>query len=113
VGPDIRFEPSVVRRAVEAATGVDHARFIERLTEQIVEEAAKYPHPWSFMGAGRFLEDYLDPDLAETPSHARLVDAGLHGLAKSGALGVAMSVEILSPFERERLAALGHERAIP
>ena len=104
VGPDYRFEPSLVRVATEAATGVDHRLVVEGFASEL---RALGDYHWAYMGSSRFLEDYLDPALTGSPEHAVLVDAGLRELEKGGLLGTAFPLDILSPFERERLSALG------
>lgn len=103
VGQDVRFEPSTVHPAVEAATGVDHALFCEQLHDVLVEQAREGFNGWAFMGAARFLEDYLEPELTGSPVHAKLVDAGLEQLASQAILGTGAFVEVLSTFERGRL----------
>lgn len=103
VNPDIRFEPSTVRSAVKAAKDVDHGLFCEQVSVLLAEQARESFNGWAFMGAARFLEDYLDPELTGSAVHTKLVDAGLEQLAATGILGVGMTVDVLSRFERERL----------
>jgi hypothetical protein len=103
VNPDVRFEPSTVRAAVAAATDVDHRLFCEQMSVLLAEQAQEGFNGWSYMGSARFLEDYLDSGLGATPLHAGLVDAGLEQLAGIGALGVTVTADVLSAFERARL----------
>ena len=107
VGPDGRFEPSLVRTASEVAKGVDHHRFVDRLCGELFEgEMAQYAFPWSVAGAGRFVEDYLDVSLTGSPGHERLVDSALANLLEVGAIGLQMTPEVLSTFEWSRLRLL-------
>jgi hypothetical protein len=103
VSPEIQFEPSVVRRAVAAATDVDHGLFADALHADLDGKKGEGFTGWYFMGAARFLEDYLAPELTGTPVHAAFADAGLQELTTSGWLGRTVCVDVLSPFERERL----------
>jgi len=103
VNPDIRFEPAVVRPAVQVATDTDHKQFIHRIADYLNSDEGKLLHPWAYMGASRFLEEYLDPILTDSVIHAQLVDAGLHGLLEIQALDVTVPVQVLTPFERDRL----------
>jgi len=106
VAPELRFEPATVRPVVAAATDVDHLLFAEAVRAGLAEEDAGIFNGWSYAGAGRFIEDYLDPALTAGDVHAQLVDAGLRQLLARGMVGLDVSPEVLSPFESRRLAAL-------
>lgn len=103
VAPDRRFEPSTVRAAVVAATDVDHRLLAEGFRARFTQPAAGDFNAWECMGAGRFLEDFLDAQLTGSEPHAALVDEGLRQLSERGMLGLAMPLETLSSFERTRL----------
>lgn len=106
VNPDITFEPNVVRPAVTAATGVDHRLFAERLVAGAIDPSSNVYGPWTAIGAARFIEDYLDPSATSSDAWAQATDSGLVQLMDMGAIGVSMSPELLTPKQRERLAAL-------
>ena len=103
VSAEIRFEPSTIRPARVAATDVDHDLFLEAVVSHLFADECDHFGPWSLIGAGRFVEDYLDPSLTGCSAHARLVGAGVERLVRDGMLGVSVCVEALSSFERERL----------
>lgn len=106
VSTEISFEPNVVKPAVVAATGVDHLLFAERVVEAALKPDSVVYGPWSSLGAARFIEDYLDPRVAESPACTRAIDSGLTQLHRMGMIGVAMTPELLTPRQRERLAAI-------
>ena len=107
VNQDSSFEPNVVRSAAKAATNVDHGIFARSLAECLNPKDQYVGSYWGFLGAGRFVEDYLDESLGGSPAHVELVDGGLNGLTSAGLLGLAVSVDVLSPLERDRLSILG------
>lgn len=102
VGQDARFEPSTVRAAVAAATDVDHELLADALRVALGEQRTDF-NGWAWLGAARFVEDYLDPRLTASPAHAALADEGLRQLTERGLLGLAMPLETLSEFECSRL----------
>jgi uncharacterized protein YbjT (DUF2867 family) len=53
VNPDIAFEPSAVRRAVEAAQGADHGIFMDQVATAIAD-GANYlnAHAWACLRGG-------------------------------------------------------------
>lgn len=106
VNPDISFEPNVVKPAVDAATGVDHNVFAERLVDGALNPDSTLYGPWTAIGAARFIEDYLDPAVADSSACMRAIDSGLTQLHQMGIIGVAMTPELFTPRQRERLAAI-------
>ncbi len=102
---EFRSESITIQPAIAMATGVDHYIFVERLAERMVERMAEFAPGGglTLMGFARFLEDYLDPALAGTAAHARLVDGGLRNLRSAGWIDTNFPVGALSAFERERL----------
>lgn len=106
VSPDIAFEPNVVKPAVDAARGVDHRIFAERLVDGAVNRDSTFYGPWTAIGAARFIEDYLDPDVADLPACTRAIDSGLMQLEQMGLIGVGMTPDVLTPRQRQRLAAI-------
>lgn len=106
VAPDIRFEPNVVKPAVEAATGVDHSLFAEGLVDGATDRQSNWFGPWTAIGASRFIEDYLEPTAADSPAYTRVTDAGLTLLHEMGIIGVGMTPEIFTPRQRERYSAI-------
>jgi hypothetical protein len=106
VNPEIAFEPNVVRRAVQAASGVDHEIFTNRLADVVLDTSSYLYGVWSSLGAARFVEEYLDASAVAAAGYARLLDSGVALLVNSGFLGVSMPAENLTPRQRERLAAL-------
>ena len=107
VSSDIAFEPNVVRPAVAAANGTDHALFAERLVEAVLDRRSSTYGPWASIGAARFIEDYLDPTTAESAACERAIDDGLAQLREGRLIGVAMSPELFTPRQQARLAASG------
>ncbi|MGY1802959.1 hypothetical protein ACI78T_06735 [Blastococcus sp. SYSU D00922] len=105
VSPDISFEPGVVRPAVAAATGVDHALFVERLAEAVLDDRAVHHGVWSSLGAARFVEDYLDLGALRTAGYELLLERAIVLVAESGILGVAMPADVMTRRQRERLHA--------
>ncbi len=103
VSPEISFEPSVVRPAVDAATSVDHNTFADRLVDAVLGRGHVYG-PWTAIGAARFIEDYLDPAVADSPASHRAIDGGLTQLTQLGLIGVAMTPALFTPRQLERLA---------
>ena len=59
VNPDIAFEPSVVRPAVTAASDVDHAIFIDRVADAVLDPGGHLRDSFAPVGGARFAEDYL------------------------------------------------------
>jgi hypothetical protein len=108
IDPSIAFEPSVVRPAVVAASGVDHQLFAERLVDGVLQSHATHYWPWTSLGAARFIEDYLAPDVADSESCLRAIDDGLIQLIQRGDLGLNMPPALLTPRQLERLAAIGY-----
>lgn len=108
VGSDVRFEPATVRAAARVASEADHTLFVRRVQEAL--DANQYAELWSYVGAGRFVEDYLDPALTGSPIHRMLVVRGLGDLLARGMVGRSFTVDALSPFERECLQSMGGER---
>lgn len=106
VAPDISFEPNVVKPAVDAATGVDHDVFAERLVEAALTQNSTYYGPWTAIGAARFIEDYLDPAVADSPACTNAIDAGLSLLDQMGIIGVGMTPQLFTPRQRQRLSAI-------
>jgi hypothetical protein len=106
VSLDGRFEPAVVRPAATIARDADHAIFAESLLEWLEPHASFAGSFWGYLGAGRFVEDYLDEGLRGSPAHLQLVDRGIQGLASSGLIGIAIAPGIMSPLEQERLNIL-------
>jgi len=103
VSTDIAFEPSVVRFAVEAASGVDHGIFADRLADVVLDRASSSYGVWSSLGATRFVEEYLEVSAVVGSGYARLLDSGVTLLVKSGFLGVSMPRENLTPRQRDCL----------
>lgn len=106
VNPDLTFEPNVVRRAVEAANGVDHGMFTDRLADAVLDSRSSGRGPWSSIGGARFVEDYLDAAAVQAAGYSRMLDSGLTLLIHSGMLGVSMTPQTLTTRQRERLASL-------
>lgn len=100
---ELRDEATVLAPARAAATDVDHALVSTAMAEAVSDPDSYLHGPWSLLGCARFLEDYLDPQLAGGALHERLVDDGLAQLAQGGFLGPGVCVEVLSPYERARL----------
>jgi hypothetical protein len=107
VSQDERFEPALVSKAVAAATNVDHDQFAAALLAHVVERDSNdsFPSGWRWLGSARFVEDYLEPDLAGSPHHVALIDGGLRQLM-NGFIGISFPIETLSAIERDRLAVL-------
>lgn len=110
VSPDIAFEPNVVRPAIEAATGVDHAHFVELVAEKVLDKSAYLYGVWSTLGGARFIEEYLDDSTVETPAYARLLEEGVTLLIEGGLVGVVLPAEVLTPRTHERLLQLQSAR---
>lgn len=106
VNPDLAFEPNVVRRAIEAASNVDHSMFTDRLAEAVLNSDSRVHGPWSSIGGARFVEDYLDATAVQAAGYSRMLDSGLILLIRSGMLGVLMTPQTLTTRQRERLASL-------
>lgn len=106
VAPDISFEPNVVKPAVDAARGVDHQVFAEQLVDAALNQDSTYYGPWTAIGVARFIEDYLDPAVADSHACTRAIDAGLALLDQMGVIGVGMTPELFTPRQRQRLSAL-------
>lgn len=101
VAPECREEPAVAAPLVSAATASDHHLFVRALTAALEREDDRYV-TWQWVGAGRFVEDYLDPSLAGSAEHFRLVDRGLLFLAHSGEIPNNASLAVLSELEKIR-----------
>jgi hypothetical protein len=106
VNPDIQFEPNVLRPAITAATGVNHGIFADRLADAALDTSTYWYGAWTSIGGARFIEEYLDSSAVQTAGYSRLLGSGLDLLTEMGALDVSMSSELLTPRQRERLAAL-------
>ena len=107
VNPDITFEPNVVRPAVAAASGADHALFIDQVAAAILDSDDQVMSgAWPSIGAARFAEDYLSEKALDTDAHWRLLDAGLRHFLQMGALGLLVAPELLTPLQQQRLAQI-------
>lgn len=106
VNPDIQFEPNVVRPLVQAATGVDHALFTDRLADAVLDTNSYSYGAWSSIGGERFVEEYLDPSAVDSDGYGRLLDAGLTILREGNLIGIAFSRELLTPPQQDRLNEL-------
>jgi hypothetical protein len=105
VNPDIAFEPNVVRPAVAAATGTDHAIFMDRIAEALCDPAGWVSDTWNaYLGATRFAEDYLAPQAMTAPGYRRLLDAAARHLLRRGEPGLMIAPALLTPVQRDRLA---------
>jgi len=104
VHPDYTFEPNVVRPAVSAAAGVDHAVFLE-MTAGAIFDPANYlnENTWASLGGSRFAEDYLCPEVLETQGYRRLLDAAVGHLIQRGEPGLNVAPGVLTPVQRRRL----------
>lgn len=103
VGPDCRFEASLVHAAAAAAKDVDHALFADGIRAAINAERNDRFTGWTWIGAARFVEDYLDPALTAGPTHIALIDGGLAEL--EAMVGRSFPAETLSFVEFQRLDA--------
>jgi hypothetical protein len=107
VDPDITFEPNVVRPAVAVADGADHALFIEQVAAAILDSDDQVlSGAWPSIGAARFAEDYLSQRALGTNAHRRLLDAGLRHFLHTGALGLLVAPELLTPLQQQRLGQI-------
>ncbi len=106
VNPDIQFEPNVVRPLVQAATGVDHTLFADRLADAVLDTKSYSYGAWSSIGGARFVEEYLNPSAVETDGYRRLLDTGLAILQEGNLIGTAFSRELLTPPQQVRLNQL-------
>jgi len=106
VSPDIQFEPNVIRPLIQAATGVDHALFADRLADAVLDIKSHSYGAWSAIGGARFVEEYLDPVTVETEGYKRLLDTGLALLREGNLIGVAFPRELLTPPQQARLNEL-------
>ncbi len=106
VSPDTRFEPNVVKPAVNAATGVDHQIFANRLVDVVLKFDSRHYGPWAAIGAARFIEYYLDSAVADSEACRKAIDSGLTLLLEMGIIGGGMTPELLTPRQRERLLAI-------
>jgi hypothetical protein len=97
VSPDIAFEPSVLRPAIQAAMEVDHARFAELVTEKVMDRSSYIWGAWSTLGAARFFEEFLDPSTLETPAYRAVVTEGVRLLIQGDMVGRDLPLEILTP----------------
>jgi hypothetical protein len=101
--PDQRFERGVLAPMMRCAGGSDHTEFAARLTDVLDQRGRGNFNGWEYMGAARFVEDYLDETLTGGAAHLRFVDRGLEQLAGQGMLGREISPDALSAIERDRL----------
>lgn len=106
VNPDIAFEPSAVRRAVAAATGVDHVLFMNGVADAVADPANYLLGGYAAIGAARFAEDYLATEALSAPGYQRLLDAGLTRFLQTGEPGIEVSPLLLTPIQQDRLAQL-------
>ena len=105
VNPDIAFEPSVVRPAIATASGVDHAIFMDRVADVVLDPGNHLSDGLAPIGGARFAEDYLGPEAQSARGYRRLLDAGISYLARSGEPGLMVAPGVLTPVQRERLSA--------
>jgi hypothetical protein len=103
VSPDIAFEPSVVRPAVTAASDVDHAIFIDRVADAVLDPGGHLRDSFAPVGGARFAEDYLSPEALDTDGCRRLLDAGIGYFASAGEPGLMVAPDLLTSIQRERL----------
>lgn len=106
VNADVRDEPAMLVPVIAIARSADHALLAEALVAEYAGTADDQFRAWRMAGAGRFIKDYLAPELTATPAHIALIDAGLTQLRDHGMLGVVVCPEVLSAIEARRLEAL-------
>jgi hypothetical protein len=106
VNPDIAFEPSVVLRAVNAATNTDHALFLDAVADAIADPENYLTEGYATLGAARFAEDYLTPEALTARGYQQLIDNGLTRLIRTGEPGLMISPLLLTPIQQDRLAQL-------
>lgn len=106
VNPDIAFEPSAARRAVTAATNVDHALFMNGVANAVADPAHQLSEGYAAIGAARFAEDYLALEALSAPGYQWLLDTGLTRFLRTGEPGTEVSPLLLTPVQQERLAQL-------
>ena len=106
VNHDIQFEPHVVRPLVQAATGVDHVLFTDRLADAVLDDRWSDYGAWSAIGGARFVEEYLDPSAVDSDGYKRLLDEGLTSLRERNLIGTAFARELLTPPQQDRLNEL-------
>ena len=94
------------KKAVDAATNVDHFAFADRLVDAALDQGSAVYGPWTAIGAARFIEDYLEPTVADSPASQRAIDGGLTQLTQLGLIGVAMTPALFTPRQLERLAVI-------
>lgn len=110
VNPDVAFEPNVARPAVSAASGADHAIFMDQVAEVVLDPAGFLMQGFTAIGCARFAEDYLAPAALGAPGYRRLLDAGLGKFLETGEPGLMVAPDLLTPVQRHRLAEFGADR---
>lgn len=104
---DLRSEQEILAPAVALASGVDHQRFLDLLSESIHDpDGYQLGGPWAALGAARFAEDYLVPETLASVGYRRLLDTGIGLLLEMGVLGLMVPPEILTPIQQDRVAQL-------
>jgi hypothetical protein len=95
-----------VQRAVAAARGVDHALFMDRIADAVLDPANYLNnYIWEPHGAARFAEDHLAPRAMTAPGCLRLLDVAVGHLVKGREPGFQIAPELLTPVQRGRLTA--------
>jgi hypothetical protein len=110
VNPDIAFEPNVVLPAVAAASGVDHAVFMDQVADAVLDPGSYISSGYAPIGSARFAEDYLDHEVLRSEGYRRLLDSGLAWFLKTGEPGLMVAPDLLTLVQQERLTELGAGR---
>lgn len=103
---DCRDETQILATADARACASDHEMFANRLTEALLGDETGHFNGWALLGAGRFIEESLDPKLNAGSQHMALIDGGLTQLDEQGMVGTAFRPDVLTEFEQSRLASL-------
>lgn len=102
VAPDQKSEKVSLLSIVAAAESTDHELLMTDVMSQLRRREVGFLG-WSYFGGGRFIEDYLDPNLMGTSLHEEFVSIGLQQLSENGMFEASVSLETLSEYERSRL----------
>lgn len=103
----LREEPAVVSIAADKADGTDHELFLAELAHILDETPRTERSTWLMIGAGRFIEDYLDGSLTGCQAHESIVDQALLDMRQAKTIPLHASTSCLSTYERLRARQLG------
>jgi hypothetical protein len=105
VSPNDKIEAIVLWPAVRDASAADHAVFIQQVAAELLADDPEVGGGFAPIGAARFAEEYLLPEVLNTEDYRRLLDRGLRNLIDAGDPGL-LDPDLLTVRQQDRLTEI-------